>query len=174
MVSLDARQFAVRAATVGDLAVLPEIERQAHSIIYGMAGLGAVAELPPATPERLRHGPCWVALDRNPRVVGFVLAGRLDNNALIETLAILPEFGGSGLGRALVSAAIDWAKERDAAAMLVAAYRDMPWDAPFYARLGFSEVPRRQWSHEMHRLGREAAAAGHDPARRLWMRLSLG
>jgi len=174
MVSLDARHFAVRAATVGDLAALPEIEQQAHTIAYGMAGLGAVAELPPATVERLRHGPCWVALDRRARIVGFVLVGRVGHDAMIETLAILPEYSGSGLGRALIGAAIDWARQSGAAGMLVGAYRDIPWDAPFYARLGFGEVPRRQWSQEMHRLRREETVAGHDPERRLWMRLALG
>lgn len=173
MVSLNDRHFAVRAATVGDLSSLPEIERQAHSIIYGMAGLGAVADLPPATVERLRDGPCWVAADRSQRIVGFILASRQENDAVIETLAILPEFGGGGLGRALVGAVLDWARQTALGGALVTAYRDIPWDAPFYARLGFSEVPHRQWSHAMHRLRREDTAAGHDPTRRLWMRLAL-
>ncbi|MEO8560130.1 MAG: GNAT family N-acetyltransferase [Rhodospirillales bacterium] len=138
-----------------------------------MAGLGAVAERPPAPLDRLRRGPCWIARQQDGRTIGFLLADRLERDVLIETLAILPEFSGAGLGRALVGAAMAWGKEIGMGGVLVAAYRDLPWDAPFYARLGFSEVPHRQWSAEMHRLRREATLLGHDPARRLWMRLPL-
>ncbi|MEO8559832.1 MAG: GNAT family N-acetyltransferase [Rhodospirillales bacterium] len=173
MAPFDHRAFAVRAATAIDLAALPEIERQAHSIFYGMAGLGAVAERPPTTIDRLRRGPCWLAAQQDGRIVGFIVADQLEGDTLIETLAILPEFSGAGLGRALVGAATEWGKEIGMGSVLVAAYRDIPWDAPFYARLGFSEVPHRQWSSELHRLRREATLLGHDPARRLWMRLSL-
>jgi GNAT superfamily N-acetyltransferase len=171
--SSDTASFAVRPAHADDTLSLAHVERQARIIFYGMAGLGAVAELPPATPERLRRGPCWVAHQPDQRVLGFILADRLDDDVLLETLAVLPEFSGGGIGRALVNSVIDWTRETGAESVVVAAYRDLPWDAPFYARLGFQEVPHRQWTTSMHRLRREASAVGHDATRRLWMRLKL-
>ena len=173
MASPDARQFVVRSATANDVVLLPDLESHARTALYGMAGLGAVAELPPSSPERLARGPCWVAVDGEGKHLGFALADRLDGDALLETLAILPEFSRSGLGRGLVNAVSDWARQQAAGGLLVSTYRDIPWDAPFYARLGFVEVPHRQWTRHMHHLQRQATAAGHDPARRLWMRLKL-
>jgi GNAT superfamily N-acetyltransferase len=103
-----------------------------------------------------------------------VLAGRLGSDVFLETLVVVPAFSRAGMGRSLIDAVTGWAREIDAAGVLVSTYRDIPWDAPFYARLGFAEVPLRVWTTQMHRLHREAAAVGHDPARRLWMRLALG
>jgi GNAT superfamily N-acetyltransferase len=173
MATPDARHFVVRPATADDVALLPQLESHARTVLYGMAGLGAVAELPPSPPERLMRGPCWVAISNSGKALGFALADRINGDALLETLAILPEFSRGGLGRALVNAVREWARSQSANGLLVSTYRDIPWDAPFYARLGFAEVPHRQWTRHMHHLQRQATAAGHDPARRLWMRLTL-
>ena len=173
MASPEPKKFSIRSATESDLPALGPIERQAHSVRYGMAGLGAVADLPPTTIERLRQGPCFIACGLDQKPLGFALASRLEGDALLECLAILPEFSGGGLGRALVEAVRVWAREAGSAGLLVCTYRDIPWDAPFYARMGFAEVPHRLWTGPMHRLQREATALGHDPARRLWMRLGL-
>jgi GNAT superfamily N-acetyltransferase len=152
---------------------LGHIERQSRTVLYGMAGLGAVADLPPTSTDRLRRGACFVACTLAQRPLGFALAGRLDNDALLECLAILPEFSGGGLGRALIETVSEWARQAGSHGVMVSTYRDIPWDAPFYARLGFVEIPHRFWSGAMHRLHREATALGHDPTRRLWMRLAL-
>jgi GNAT superfamily N-acetyltransferase len=165
--------FAIRPASAADIAALPAIESRARLVLYGMAGLGAIAELPPIPIERLRRGPCWVADDGSGKILGFALADRLDRDVVLETLSILPEFSRGGLGRALVDAVKNWAQAASAASLLVCTYRDIPWDAPFFVRLGFVEVPHRKWTVQMHCLQRKATAIGHDPARRLWMRLPL-
>ena len=61
-----------------------------------------------------------------------------------------PDWRRRGIGRALVNSVIDWTRETGAESVVVAAYRDLPWDAPFYARLGFQEPGaysrlRRRW-----------------------------
>lgn len=169
----ESRNFTIRPAREDDLPALGHIERQSRSVLYGMAGLGKVADLPPTAIDRLRRGACFVACNYAQTPLGFALAGRLDTDALLECLAILPEFSGGGLGRALIEEIRCWAHQTGGRGVLINTYRDIPWDAPFYARLGFVEVPHRQWSGAMHRLQREANALGHDPSRRLWMRLAL-
>jgi GNAT superfamily N-acetyltransferase len=173
MAQSDPQHFTVRPTNESDVTGLPAIESYSRTVLYGMAGLGAVADLPPTTTERLRRGPCWVAYNAQDKPLGFALADRLEQDALLETLSIRPEFSGGGMGRALINAVVGWSRDVGAGGVLVSTYRDIPWDAPFYVRLGFTEVPHRQWTPQMHRLQREATAAGHDPARRLWMRLAL-
>jgi hypothetical protein len=52
-------------------------------------------------------------------------------------------------------------------------YRDLSWNGPFYARLGFVEVdPQQAGPGHVEKL-REEAEAGHDPARRCVMALRL-
>ena len=48
-----------------------------------------------------------------------------------------PDYGRRGIGRALLRAAVDWAATRGYDELSLATYRDVPWNAPFYASEGF-------------------------------------
>lgn len=52
-----------------------------------------------------------------------------------------PAHGRKGLGTALVTRIVDLARRRGAPALYLTTFAHVPWNAPFYARLGFSPVP---------------------------------
>ena len=63
---------------------------------------------------------------------------RLDDEALhLEELDVLPGHGRQGIGTRLVRALCDGARGRGIAAVTLCTFRDVPWNAPFYERLGF-------------------------------------
>ena len=47
---------------------------------------------------------------------------------------------GRGTGRALVAAAVDEGQRRRLPAITLTTFRTIPWNAPFYARIGFVEI----------------------------------
>lgn len=142
----------VRLARESDVPLLPAIEVAAFAIYapYAVALGFRPDESPQPTPvEALRAaqetGHLWVAVDVNDGPVGFAFVRELDGVAHLEELDVLPEHGGRGLGSALLEAVYVWATGRYPAVTL-ATFRDVPWNAPFYARRGFREIPAHQLS----------------------------
>jgi GNAT superfamily N-acetyltransferase len=72
--------------------------------------------------------------------VGFVSIDVIDGCAHIDQLSVLRDHGGHGIGRALLDEAVRWARADGLAAVTLTTFRDVPWNAPFYRRVGFEVV----------------------------------
>ncbi|WP_347876386.1 GNAT family N-acetyltransferase [Microbacterium oxydans] len=70
--------------------------------------------------------------------VGFVHVLEIDGHAHLEQLSVLPSFGRRGIGRRLVQAALSETRSRGHQTITLRTYRDVPWNAPFYASCGFT------------------------------------
>ena len=96
--------------------------------------------------KHLQHDHCFVALiGRNDQsvAVGFVVVVEKSDGFWIETIAVLPELGGQGIGAKLVEAAEAFvARSADAVQLYTNAKmtRNLSW----YPRLGYCEVDRRR------------------------------
>jgi N-acetylglutamate synthase-like GNAT family acetyltransferase len=59
-----------------------------------------------------------------------------------------PDHARKGLGRKLIEHVASWARDRDLDALTLTTYVDVPWNGPYYERLGFrfltadEETPR--------------------------------
>jgi len=90
--------------------------------------------------EAQRHGRLWVALAADVPV-GFAHVELIEPNAAhLEEIDVHPDHGRRGLGTQLVRAVCDWAEAHGYAAVTLTTFRDVRWNMPFYARLGFEEV----------------------------------
>jgi GNAT superfamily N-acetyltransferase len=69
--------------------------------------------------------------------VGFACVELVDGIPHIWQLAVHPDHGRRGHGRALIDAACDWARTQRFEAITLTTYRDVPWNGPFYESLGF-------------------------------------
>ncbi len=170
----------IELAREEDLGHLPEIERRA-------ARLFSPEDLPPEVaartmpPDRLRSAQreqrLWVAREEEGgRPVGFALLGVRRRDACLEEIDVDPDHGRRGLGRRLVETVRDAARARGHDRLLLATFRDVPWNAPFYARLGFEIVERigeGERDAGLRAMRREDVEAGLDPSRRVLMRLAL-
>jgi ribosomal protein S18 acetylase RimI-like enzyme len=71
---------------------------------------------------------------------GFAHALLIDGAVHLEQLAVEPALGRRGIGTALVEAVCAEAAARGHDRVSLCTYADVPWNAPFYRRLGFREV----------------------------------
>lgn len=78
-----------------------------------------------------------------PTVVGFVHALELEGapgHWHLEQLAVHPDHLRRAIGTDLLDAAEAHARQRGGRVMTVLTYRDVPWNAPYYARSGYEVV----------------------------------
>jgi GNAT superfamily N-acetyltransferase len=130
----------IREASLTDLPVLRDIERAAGAPFLDVGMAAIAADEPPAIDELAayqRAGRAWVWGDPP---VAYVLADEVDGYAHIEQVSVHPGHSRRGIGRALVDHVGAWAAERGLAGLTLTTFADVPWNAPYYARLGFVVV----------------------------------
>lgn len=129
----------VRPGRPDDIALLGPIEVRAGERFRAI-GLDVVADDDPPPPEvyttAVAEGRLWVA-ERGRELLGYALAVDLDGQAHLEQVSVVPEAGGHGVGVALVDAVVGWAEDRGATSLTLSTFRDVPWNGPWYERLGF-------------------------------------
>jgi GNAT superfamily N-acetyltransferase len=156
-----------------EIKLLPQVENAADER-YRRVGLGRVVAMPPASlaslEAGLREDRLWVAASRFNRPVGFALMKFPGGTAWLDQLSVLDRWQGRGLGGALIDRAAAEAGARGFDSLYLSTYRDVPWNAPFYARRGFKEVPRGNWPRAFRV---QFLAESHPPWRRTVMRRSL-
>lgn len=128
-------QPAVREATEADLEYLPGIEAAADALFAEQGFTG----LPPAASREELAEARSVLVSGSPPV-GFARLEEIDGSAHLEQLSVRPEAGGRGIGGKLLDEACLWAAKQGYDAMTLATFRDIPWNAPFYARHGFAVI----------------------------------
>jgi len=167
--------YAIVAARPQDVAALAAIELAAAVHLRGHAPDSVLTEAFDEAEfrEAQVQGRLWVALDAdNP--VGFALVELLASDLPhLEEVDVHPSHGRRGVGEHLVRAVCEWAARSGYAQVTLTTYRDLPWNMPFYARLGFAEVPVEQRRPEVEAVFRAETARGFDPQRRLVMKSDL-
>jgi GNAT superfamily N-acetyltransferase len=130
----------IREASLTDLPVLRDVERAAGAP-FREVGMAAIADDDPPTIEVLtgyqRAGRVWVW---GEPPVAYVLVDEVDGHAHIEQVSVHPEQSRRGIGRALIDHVGAWAAARGLAGLTLTTFADVPWNAPYYARLGFTVV----------------------------------
>jgi putative acetyltransferase len=163
--------YTIVPARPADVARLPAIALAAAWLLAAHAPASVLAEQTDENVLRCaqREGRLWVAL-ANDRPVGFAHVELLEPEvAHLEELDVHPEHGRRGLGRRLVSVVCHWAAEREYRAVTLTTFRNVPWNMPFYARLGFEELPPREQSAAIRAIVDDEARRGLDPAARVVM-----
>ncbi|MBF8221887.1 GNAT family N-acetyltransferase [Halomonas sp. 328] len=117
------------------------------------------------------EGRLWVALSPTSLPVGFAVAGTCDGEAFLIELDVHPAHQCLGLGRALVARVARWARDAGYAALALTTFASLPWNAPFYARLGFQALAPEAGGPEL--AARLAAEARLGLRERVAMRLPL-
>lgn len=166
--------YRIEVALPEHVDVLRDLERAAATL-FAEAGVTLDAE--DATPllelrRAQAEGLLWVALDTAGSVAGFALVGRsrAHPRAHLAELDVHPAHGRRGLGAALVETVCAWALQADLDAVTLTTFRDVPWNAPWYQRLGFAEIPERELDAELRQVLRSEAENGLDPSQRVAMR----
>jgi N-acetylglutamate synthase-like GNAT family acetyltransferase len=88
-------------------------------------------------------------------------------------VAVLTEHQGRGSGRRLIETARAHAELTGLSALKLTTFRDVPWNGPFYARLGFEMLSPSSLGNRLSAILANEAAGGLPRERRCAMRLNL-
>ncbi|MCU1484225.1 MAG: hypothetical protein JWN67_971 [Actinomycetia bacterium] len=120
----------VRPARAEDLPACQVIEVRAGEL-FRSVDMDALADDEPFTIDQLAAAEVWVA-DDGGEVVGYVLTLVLDGVTHVEQVSIDPSVAGRGIGRELL--------DHLGGPLTLTTFRDVPWNGPYYERLGFVVV----------------------------------
>jgi GNAT superfamily N-acetyltransferase len=167
------RRYAIRTARPNDLALLPAIERAAAAQ-FRATPYPALADSPLATDHiDLARERVWVVVEANDQPVGFIIVRVLAESVHVHELDVHPHHARQGLGWRLVQEAAHWARAQGAAALTLTTFADVPWNGPYYARLGFRTLEAATWTPALQAIWQAETAAGLPMAHRICMQLDL-
>jgi GNAT superfamily N-acetyltransferase len=164
--------YTIDAARLDDLPLLPSIELAAARLLEGHAPASVLQETTSRAEliEAQRQGLLWVARD-DGTPIGFAHVTLLESSAAhLAEIDVLPAHGRRGLGRQLVMTVCRWAEQAGYDAVTLTTFRNVPWNMPFYAKLGFAEIPPAETSRPLLEVILEETRRGLDPAKRVVMR----
>ena len=167
-------QYTVRAAKSDDLAVLPVIE-QAAAAQFRTTNYAALADFELAsTAIDLEHENVWVVVNGDDQPVGFAIVHVEESSVVhLHEIDVHPQHARQGLGRWLIEAVAKWAQEQGAKALTLTTFGDVPWNGPYYERLGFRKLEIDELSSALQAIRSAEAAAGLPMANRICMQLDL-
>ncbi|MDP3276929.1 MAG: GNAT family N-acetyltransferase [Deltaproteobacteria bacterium] len=163
----------LRLALLSDLARVRAIELAACELFRMMPDVYERYTRNP-TPEAvfsrgLANETLWVADVTSPsgadETAGFLLGAVVDGCFHIDELDVDPVFGQRGIGRTLVEYACSYARAQRYPACTLVTMTSVPWNAPFYAKLGFCELPWDALTPTLRVMREREIAQGHSEDR---------
>lgn len=133
---------AVRPVGAGEEDLLPAIEAASDRLLQ-LLGIGPLPAPGPAERAATAARTMATLVAARPPV-GFARIERVDGHSHLGQLSVLPEYGCIGIGTALVEAACAWSRQRGAGMLTLTTFVDVPFNAPFYRRLGFRDLGRAE------------------------------
>jgi GNAT superfamily N-acetyltransferase len=166
----------IRPARADDLGHLHDIERAAGEPFREL-GMAAVADDDPPTVRELavfqQDGRAWVVAGDTGQPVGYVLVDVVDGCVHVEQVSVQPRYARQGLGKRLLDTVELWARRLGFPAMTLTTFTDVPWNAPYYERLGWRRLGQSDLTPGLAAIREHEAARGLDRWSRVAMRYEL-
>jgi GNAT superfamily N-acetyltransferase len=155
------RDVLIRLAQPAELPYLQEIEI-ASGEPYRDVGMPEIADDDPMSLDDLAGHDVWVAIGAEGVPVAFIAVGDVDGATHVHQVSVHPSHARQGIGAALIEHVAGGER-----AVTLTTFRDVPWNQPYYERLGFRAVA--ETSPGLAGIMREEASRGLDPATRVAM-----
>ncbi len=121
--------------------------------------------------EAMKAGNLWVATDASGYTVGYGLLQLAHGLALLAQMDVHPDHGRKGIGTALVLHIAAAVRNRGIEALYLTTFAHIPWNAPFYAKLGFAIISETEQPSAIREILLEELSKGLE--NRTAMRLPL-
>jgi GNAT superfamily N-acetyltransferase len=132
----------IRVADADELPALIDVERRSSVRFASVPGLehwvDDITEMSDLAPA-LERGMVWVAVAHGAPV-GWCYASEVDDSLFVEQVDVLPEHGRRGIGGRLLDTVRAQADARGLAAVTLTTDAHVPWNRPWYEKLGFQVV----------------------------------
>lgn len=125
----------IRTAEAQEFGLLREIEEESDKL-FAEVGIGPFSQ----DDENGHFAEAAVVLVSGDPPLGFASVETVDRAAHIWQISVHPSHDRQGRGTALVMAVCEWATSEGYDAVTLTTFRDVPWNGPFYTRLGFEVV----------------------------------
>lgn len=135
--------FSIRLARKDDAEAFHRVEEDAAGLLREEPSLQGLP-IPPASSAE--HNATVIAKGRSltalvgEEVVGFAAAAPVGRELHLNELSVARAHQGRGIGATLLEALAIDARNSGFRAITLNTFRDIAWNAPFYARHGFVEV----------------------------------
>ncbi len=165
----------IRPARQNEYSHLPDIENDAAQA-FREAGLDGIDGLEETAASYYKNLPgrsaVFIAEDKG-QIIGFSAGYEVDGQAYIREVSVRFTSSGKGAGTALVTALINWAGKTGFSCVTLTTFRDIPFNAPFYRKLGFVPFePDGNWP-ELLAIRKKEISRGLDIQPRICMKLDL-
>ena len=171
----DAPPTHIRLARLDELPLLQDLEVRAGNL-FRLLDMDKVAGDEPASLAELEHyraaGRAWVVTEAHTPAgppLGYLLAEPVDGDLHVAQVSVDPPAAGRRLGAALIEHLAGLAARAGLPALSLTTYRDVPWNAPYYRRLGFVEIPEPDLGPGLRAIRDLERTAGLDE----WPRLAM-
>jgi ribosomal protein S18 acetylase RimI-like enzyme len=169
----------IRTPRPDELGLLGDVEVAAGRAFRDV-GMAEIAGDEPMTVEVLggflRRGHAWVAVDPDDAggaPAAYLVAEPVDGGLHVEQVSVHPRAARRGIGSALLDHAAAAAAADGLAALTLTTFTEVPWNAPYYERLGFRVVPDAELTPGLRAVVEREAAHGLDRWPRVVMRRPL-
>ena len=160
----------LRLARPDDIPRVREIERASAQRVVGL--MDALAADEPSSPDilaaRIASDGLLVAVEAHAPIA-FAMFRPVEDSLYVEQIDVLPAFAGRRIGAALLDAVADRARDAGLARLTLSTFRDVPWNAPWYRRLGFADIADGALTPALLEIRREHLARGLDENLRTFM-----
>jgi len=157
--------YVIRRARAADAALLGALEQAAASR-FAKVGLARIAGGRPAAAkeylEGIAAGLIWVAGRGDGAIAGLAIAGRRDGQGYLAELSVHPADAGQRLGARLIGEVAGWALGEGFTRLSLTTFRDVPWNRPYYERLGFRVLAESEIGPELGEVRRNEKTRGLD------------
>jgi GNAT superfamily N-acetyltransferase len=164
--------LAVRRAAIADIPRMQEIENSAGELFEGwdLIALDDMAVVAITDHVAAIDAGLSFIAEVDGRAAGFVMGEMYGPDAYLHELDVDAGYQRRGAGALLVRAFVDAARLKGAALVYLSTFRDPPWNAPFYRRMGFGDVPRADYLPWMASIEAQQAVF-LDISKRVFMRI---
>ncbi|MGW1442706.1 GNAT family N-acetyltransferase [Serratia rhizosphaerae] len=134
----------IRPAQTADIEAMMAAERSAAELFRPLPQWAFIAD--DAIMSAAQHAALiaeeseWLAQD-GAAVAGFIVVRRHGDEWHIAELSVAAEHQRRGIGRQLIVAVADCASRQGVRQLTLTTFRNVPWNAPYYRRLGFETIP---------------------------------
>ena len=146
----------IRPALPSELELAVDIDRDACTA-FGELDSALDVELPAEHPyalaeiarwnEILRAGHLFFACSPGGEPVGFAALCLVDGIPFLDQLSVRRAAMRRGVGRSLMALAQRWSAPKGQ--LWLTTYGHVPWNRPWYERLGFARVAQAMWGPEL-------------------------
>lgn len=163
--------YKIRSARVEELPLLSQIEDSAARLFLDTPYAFLVNDEPLSldfVQQQFQAERVWVAVDCH-EIIGYAIAREVDNTLYLQQIDVAPEHGRRGIGSALVKTVCDWAQQQSYGIVSLSTFRDIPWNAPFYSKLGFRALDEAELTTGFQQIRIKELAAGLPISQRVVM-----